>query len=214
MPANTPNLALPYPVPADAVDVPRDMQALATKLDGISALVPPVVTSLPGSPVDGQEVYYKVAFNPPDYVTWHLRYESSSPLGEKWMFLGGPPLIVDEVTEIQPSGTGTTWQPTTPSLAFVPYGVYRVEVCGRVYNFTTGSGAIGLGVTFGSSGDPQIQITDTMAQGQARWLKRFGVFVFSSGGTAATCKFIANNVGGPSASIVQRGVALFPQRLS
>lgn len=29
----TPNLALPYPLPGDTVDVPRDIQALATKLD-------------------------------------------------------------------------------------------------------------------------------------------------------------------------------------
>jgi hypothetical protein len=35
MTANTPILALPYPLPADTVDVPRDVQALATKLDGI-----------------------------------------------------------------------------------------------------------------------------------------------------------------------------------
>ena len=33
MPANTPNLSLPYPIPADSVDVPRDIQALATSLD-------------------------------------------------------------------------------------------------------------------------------------------------------------------------------------
>lgn len=36
---STPGYALPYPIPADNVDVPRDIQALATKLDG---------TTLPG----------------------------------------------------------------------------------------------------------------------------------------------------------------------
>jgi hypothetical protein len=35
MPAATSRLALPYPIPDDSVDVPRDVQALATKLDGI-----------------------------------------------------------------------------------------------------------------------------------------------------------------------------------
>ena len=42
MPANTPRLALPYPIPDDTVDVPRDVQALANKLDGFTWLTPPV----------------------------------------------------------------------------------------------------------------------------------------------------------------------------
>jgi hypothetical protein len=35
MPAATSRLLLPYPIPDDSVDVPRDVQALAVKLDGI-----------------------------------------------------------------------------------------------------------------------------------------------------------------------------------
>jgi hypothetical protein len=38
MPASTSRLLLPYPIPDDSVDVPRDVQALATKLDGIPDL--------------------------------------------------------------------------------------------------------------------------------------------------------------------------------
>ena len=38
MPGSTPRLILPYPVPDDTVDVPRDVKALADKLDGISDL--------------------------------------------------------------------------------------------------------------------------------------------------------------------------------
>lgn len=34
--ATTPNFALPYPIPTDTPDVPRDLQALAVKLDGTS----------------------------------------------------------------------------------------------------------------------------------------------------------------------------------
>jgi hypothetical protein len=36
MPAQTARLALPYPIPDDTVDVPRDVQALAVKLDAIT----------------------------------------------------------------------------------------------------------------------------------------------------------------------------------
>jgi hypothetical protein len=38
MPASTPRLALPYPIPDDTVDVPRDVQALATKLETLQDL--------------------------------------------------------------------------------------------------------------------------------------------------------------------------------
>ena len=38
MAATTPIFALPYPVPTDPADVPADIQALATKLDGLALL--------------------------------------------------------------------------------------------------------------------------------------------------------------------------------
>lgn len=38
MPATTPILALPYPTPDDSVDVPRDIQALATKIDPLGVV--------------------------------------------------------------------------------------------------------------------------------------------------------------------------------
>jgi hypothetical protein len=39
MTATTPKLALPYPVPADTADIPRDIKALAEKLDPLVATV-------------------------------------------------------------------------------------------------------------------------------------------------------------------------------
>jgi microcystin-dependent protein len=40
MPGTTPKLALPYPIPNDIVDVPRDVKALADKVDATVASVP------------------------------------------------------------------------------------------------------------------------------------------------------------------------------
>lgn len=64
------------------------------------AAAPARVTSLPGSPVDGQEVYYqstavyaRSASMVTDAIIWHLRY---STVSGKWEFLGGGPLC-DEV---------------------------------------------------------------------------------------------------------------------
>lgn len=53
--ANTPNLALPYPVPADTADVPRDVKALADKLDVVvnPAGVPVHIVGSAGEPTFG-----------------------------------------------------------------------------------------------------------------------------------------------------------------
>lgn len=48
------------------------------------------VTSLPSSPVDGQEIYF--AANAADGVIWHLRYRSGASGNYKWDFVGGSPL--------------------------------------------------------------------------------------------------------------------------
>lgn len=130
MPANTPNLALPYPVPADTVDVPRDVKALADKLDVVASATP-LVTSLPGGPVDGQEVYY-VAAGGASPTIWHLRY--NGPLAA-WDCIGGPPLHTEQ-TDVQ--AITTMWQDAGPPHIVAPLGgTYVVAIqCG----FTMESG--------------------------------------------------------------------------
>lgn len=106
MPASTPKLALPYPVAADPADVPADLLALATRLD---TLEPWYATSLPGSPVDGQEVYY--AADATNGVIWHLRYRAAQAAPYRWEFVGGPPLSVNlSQAEASTSGTHNAYQ--------------------------------------------------------------------------------------------------------
>jgi hypothetical protein len=94
MPATTPNFALPYPVAADTADVPRDIQALASKLD-TSALRPPAVTVLPSSPSNGNECYFRALSLPggASESWWHLRYDTSIGDAYKWRFLGGASIV-------------------------------------------------------------------------------------------------------------------------
>jgi len=49
-----------------------------------------VVSSLPGSPVDGQEVYYLA--DGTNGVMWHLKYRAGSSSSYKWEFVGGSAL--------------------------------------------------------------------------------------------------------------------------
>lgn len=47
----------------------------------------PVLTVLPGAPVDGQEIRYLA--DATNRVLWHLRYNAGSAFAQKWEFLGG-----------------------------------------------------------------------------------------------------------------------------
>lgn len=87
----TPTYALPYPELTDTADVPRDVKALADKVDGL--LQPKLVTALPGAPVDGQEIYYQSAAMATDGIAWHLRYRAASASAYKWELVGGAPLV-------------------------------------------------------------------------------------------------------------------------
>jgi hypothetical protein len=55
-----------------------------------AATLPPVVTALPTSPVDGQECYFVA--DAANGIKWHLKYNASSSSAYKWEYLGGPPL--------------------------------------------------------------------------------------------------------------------------
>jgi hypothetical protein len=54
----------------------------------------PVLTALPVSPVDGQEIYFQADAGPPA-VVWHLRRRAS-----KWEFVGGPPITYRQEGEL------------------------------------------------------------------------------------------------------------------
>lgn len=62
-------------------------------LDTTSGPIPPTyVTSLPGSPYDGQVVYYQSAAMATLGVVWQLRYRATASGSYKWEFIGGSPL--------------------------------------------------------------------------------------------------------------------------
>lgn len=119
---NTPVYALPYPTLSDTADVPRDIQALATKLDGLSGLAPgpPLVSALPGSPVDGQEVYYQSTAMATNGIVWQLRYRAASASIYKWEYVGGTPLYHDIPTNEAFNNVATPVDPATPGPTVTP----------------------------------------------------------------------------------------------
>lgn len=64
--------------------------------DVVTAPAIPVVTALPGSPTDGQEIFLQTAAMATARMVWHLRYRAAATT-YKWEFVGGPPCFAQYV---------------------------------------------------------------------------------------------------------------------
>ena len=83
-----------------------------------------IVTSLPGSPADGDEVYLKLGSGD-TAILWHMKYDSSITDSYKWRYLGGPPLFSYTATsENRNSGTYAVLS-SLPSVTLPGIGVYE-----------------------------------------------------------------------------------------
>jgi hypothetical protein len=91
----TPIYALRYPAATDPADVPTDMQELATDVETLVARSGGVSygTTLPGSPVNGQEAILVDSTTSPSFV-WRFRYNAGSSSAYKWEFVGGTPYVL------------------------------------------------------------------------------------------------------------------------
>lgn len=92
---------------------------------------PQVVSSLPGSPADGQEVYYLA--DGTNGIIWHLRYRAAASGSYKWEFLGGSDLV-HMVDASEATGTANTWVnlATNGPLITLPLaGDYDIDVSAR-----------------------------------------------------------------------------------
>lgn len=88
-----------------------------------------VVTALPGSPANGDEVYYKVN----EDCLWHLRYNSAATSPYRWTFLGGPDLIAEAGPALSgsaetTSGTGVDLTTPGPDITCPLAGIYDITV--------------------------------------------------------------------------------------
>lgn len=100
---------------------------------GLLQPAPPVlVTALPASPSDGQEVYFLA--DATNGVEWHFRYRAASAASSKWEFIGGPPLFA-EVTAVENIAVATYSNLTTvgPSITIPAFaGDFIVEIGARI----------------------------------------------------------------------------------
>jgi len=111
---------------------------------------PALVTSLPASPVDGQEVFYQA--DATNGIVWHLRYNASSSSAYKWEFVGGPSLFAEVATEETTASTTYVALATAgPTLTLPRAGDYDVELGFRGYSSVNNTGAL-MGYDIGATG--------------------------------------------------------------
>ena len=85
----------------------------------------PVVTALPGGPVDGQEVILVDSLTLPTYQ-WRMRYMASITDANKWVYVGGAPLSTSIVTDLSTGSTTYVDISGAPSLSVPRAGIYQV----------------------------------------------------------------------------------------
>jgi len=91
-----------------------------------------VVSSLPSSPVNGQDCYYLA--DATNGVVWHLKYRSASASTFKWEFVGGGSLHA-EVATMESRGAITTYADLAtvgPSVTVPVAGEYEIAFGARV----------------------------------------------------------------------------------
>lgn len=134
-------------VMVQAAEVPK-WGAATGKL--FASVAPSLVTSLPGSPVDGQEIYYNA--DGTNNIIWHLRYRSAV---SKWEFVGGSSLYAEDlanrasINNTPNYGALATAVQVTAPLA----GVYEVEYSVSATTSGTNTGSfndVAVGSTVGS----------------------------------------------------------------
>jgi hypothetical protein len=122
------------------------------------------VTSLPGSPVDGEEVYY--AADAANGVIWHLRYRSGASGSYKWEYVGGGSLwAFDDSQRALTNQTTFADLPTDPMSVVIPLaGVYIVNL-GCQLVVTAGTNRYGVLSTAITNGSDVVQTEATDAKG-------------------------------------------------
>lgn len=139
------------PVAKDWSDYPDTTTPInAVALEDLEARIGGSVQTggaLPGSPTNGQEVYYVA--DDTNGVVWHFIYRSASASSFKWEFVGGSPL--------RATGTGGTITSTTYQTTNAPS--ITLPALGGDYDFDFG-GRIGRQAATGGADDGLIAVHD------------------------------------------------------
>lgn len=175
---------------------------------------PALVSALPGSPVDGQEVHYQNAAMATDGVIWRLRYRVASSSAYKWELVGGSALSNQLPPTEVASIASTTYVDFGPGPAVTAplAGEYEVTIHARMWNAVTGPHYNMMSPRFGAG--PAIEDDSIMYMpptnsytGQAERTYKKTL----TAGLLCRCQY---RVSGGTGSFDQRRMAIRPVRVS
>jgi len=123
-------------------------------------------TTLPASPVDGQEYIFVDSTTSPTYQ-WRFRYNTGSSNTDKWEFIGGIPARAFVVTtETTTSLTAADLATVGPSFTVPRAGIYSVVASAIMNNSASGSTWLrvvnGAGTTTILTAGTQAQVRGTI----------------------------------------------------
>jgi hypothetical protein len=98
-------------------------------------------TTLPGSPVDGQEAILVDSTTNPSYQ-WRFRYNASSSSAYKWEYLGGTPASALVGTDESTSSTSFVEFAPNQRITVPRAGDYYVTISAEIYNSTASTGVL------------------------------------------------------------------------
>ena len=190
---------------------PTNMNKIETELVYLDTRIPPAAlgygTTLPGSPVDGQEYVLVDSTTNPTYQ-WRFRYNAGSTSTYKWESAGGTPAQVsDGTSQTVPSGSWGVW--STPVFTAPRAGEYLVTVTQQLF----GSAAMQMyfGVSIGGA-TPSAMVGGAFvgANIEALWVLPNQIATLTSGQTLQTGSY-AGATGGQSR---QKALYIWPKRIS
>jgi hypothetical protein len=181
---------------------------------------PTGVTVLPGSPVDGQEVYYLA--DSTNGVIWHLRYRSASASAYKWEFVGGGTLSAEVLASVTIPAAQTTYGDisgsTGPSLAVPLAGDYLVAVesyvAGAIGQQAMVSYAVGATAANDSDGAELTIGGSTPAGTDIRAnVRRSRLKTITAAATTLTAKYRTSNAAFGAPTVAERVLTVIPIRV-
>jgi hypothetical protein len=192
--------------------------AIGLDIKDLKSRIPALVTVLPGSPFDGQEVFFNA--DSTNGVIWHLRYRSPASGGGTygWEYVGGPPLTSVQTAS---AGIGVGWQdvPQMSAITCALPGVYdAMAKCDCYANAAPGVPCTAaLGVAVGASTPAATDYVEhyiSAAQTRAPMTTFGRLTVLSPGGDIRIRANPQGMVGGQFMTFDKRRLYVCPVRVS
>jgi hypothetical protein len=137
-------------------------------------------STLPSSPVDGQEVYYQASGTMnTDGIVWHLRYDAASASSYKWEFVGGSKIVSVNNTSEQNTSSSVWHNIATqgPTVTLPLAGDYLISIAASIQTSNGSANTIAIGLVVGDNNpaaqDQAIHQPLNFANAQNSWTQSF-----------------------------------------